>query len=57
MKTQLKSFKISLALLVLLGTQITQAFQQPSKITAVTVYLDGAEINREAKFWKIGNYI
>ena len=48
MKTQLKSFKISLALLVLLGTQITQAFQQPSKITAVTVYLDGAEINREA---------
>ena len=47
MKTQLKSFKISLALLVLLGTQITQAFQQPSKITAVTVYLDGAEINRE----------
>ena len=48
MKTQLNSFKVILVFLVLAGTQIIHAYQQPSKITAVTVYLDGAEINRES---------
>ena len=48
MTTQLKPFKILLLFFVVLGTQFTNAFQQQSEIKAVTVYLDGAEINREA---------
>ena len=48
MKTQLKPFKILILFLIVLGTQFTNAFQQQSQIKAVTVYLDGAEINREA---------
>ncbi len=47
MTTQPKPLKTLLIFLFLLGTQLTNAFQQPSKIKMVTVYLDGAEINRE----------
>lgn len=46
MKTQLKLFKVIPLLLVILCTNLSNAFQQPSKIKTVTVYLDGAEINR-----------
>ena len=48
MTTQPKPLKTLLIFLFLLGTQLTNAFQQPSKIKMVTVYLDGAEINRES---------
>ncbi|EPR70402.1 TonB-dependent receptor [Winogradskyella psychrotolerans RS-3] len=48
MTTQPKLLKPLLIFLFLLGTQLTNAFQQPSKIKMVTVYLDGAEINRES---------
>lgn len=48
MKTQQKLFKITQLLLVILCSNFSNALQQPSKIYAVTVYLDGAEINRES---------
>lgn len=48
MITQPKFLKTLLLFLFLLGTQLTNAFQQPSKIKTVTVYLDGAEISRES---------
>jgi len=48
MTTHLKLLKTFLIFLFVLSTQLANAFQQPSKITTVTVYLDGAEINREA---------
>ncbi|WP_179338608.1 DUF4139 domain-containing protein [Winogradskyella ludwigii] len=48
MTAQAKYSRILILLLVLFGVQLTQAFQQPSKIKTVTVYLDGAEINRTA---------
>ena len=48
MKAQPKYSRILGLLLALFGLQLTQAFQQPSKIETVTVYLDGAEINRTA---------
>ncbi len=40
--------KKPLCILFLLALQMVQASQQPSKIKTVTVYLDGAEINRES---------
>jgi len=48
MKTLLKLFKITQLLLAILSANFVNAFQQPSKINTVTVYLDGAEINRES---------
>ncbi|WP_179319987.1 DUF4139 domain-containing protein [Winogradskyella helgolandensis] len=48
MITQPKFLKTLLIFIFLLGVQFTNAFQQPSKIKTVTVYLDGAEINRES---------
>ncbi|WP_179353831.1 DUF4139 domain-containing protein [Winogradskyella vidalii] len=47
MVTQLNAFKIVLLFFAVLGLQFLNA-QQSSKITDVTVYLDGAEINRSA---------
>ncbi|WP_178985418.1 DUF4139 domain-containing protein [Winogradskyella helgolandensis] len=48
MITQPKFLKTLLIFIYLLGAQFTNAFQQPSEIKTVTVYLDGAEINRES---------
>tara|TARA_R110002033_G_scaffold38255_1_gene77533 strand:+ start:5439 stop:7373 length:1935 start_codon:yes stop_codon:yes gene_type:complete len=47
MKLQLPPLKLLLLFLVVFSIQIGNAFQQPSEIKTVTVYLDGAEINRE----------
>ncbi|NRD23712.1 mucoidy inhibitor MuiA family protein [Winogradskyella litoriviva] len=47
MKLQLNHLKSTLLLLVVFSIQFGNAFQQPSKINSVTVYLDGAEIHRE----------
>ncbi|WP_458626506.1 DUF4139 domain-containing protein [Winogradskyella sp. PC D3.3] len=44
---QSKFFKPLLICGLFITVQLLNAFQQPSKITSVTVYLDGAEINRE----------
>ncbi|WP_179006277.1 DUF4139 domain-containing protein [Winogradskyella forsetii] len=50
MTIQLKFFKIFHLLLFILLINFANAFQQSSEITAVKVYLDGAEINRESTF-------
>lgn len=47
MKLQLNPLKSLLLFLVVFSIQIGNAYQQPSEIKTVTVYLDGAEINRE----------
>ncbi|MUU77015.1 mucoidy inhibitor MuiA family protein [Winogradskyella endarachnes] len=48
MKLLPKLLKWQLLCLFVLCTKVNYAFQQPSKIKTVTVYLDGAEIQREA---------
>ncbi|MGJ8550312.1 DUF4140 domain-containing protein [Winogradskyella wichelsiae] len=48
MKITLIPLKFLKILLILISINSTYAFQQSSKIDAVTVYLDGAEINRIA---------
>ncbi|MBF8150671.1 mucoidy inhibitor MuiA family protein [Winogradskyella sp. F6397] len=48
MTTQQNILKTALVFLFILGTQCIYAFQQSSDINTVTVYLDGAEINRES---------
>ncbi|WP_225036517.1 DUF4139 domain-containing protein [Winogradskyella sp. SM1960] len=48
MTTQQNILKTALVFLFLIGTQCIYAFQQSSDINTVTVYLDGAEINRES---------
>ncbi|MBU2927176.1 DUF4139 domain-containing protein [Winogradskyella psychrotolerans] len=48
MTTTSKLLKTLLVFFIILIAQLSYAFQQPSKIKTVTVYLDGAEINRES---------
>lgn len=47
MTSLISFYKTVFVFLALTVAHLGQAFQQPSKIKSVTVYLDGAEINRE----------